>query len=173
MNNMRRLAKVLGTLFIFGSNLAFAEPVLVPESSVSESEEILLEARQKLEAAELLSAQIIESARQESEMIKRRKTKALDVEISLEDVKSEIIALEVRGLNIQSLLSKVMPSHWRVLVDLSEDEENKRIDFIAEKTRDEILFDITQSLGLRYQYFSQIKDSHGNPSPLLVVTTNP
>jgi hypothetical protein len=140
---------------------------------VSESpEEILLAARQKLEEAEQLAAQIVEAARLESAKIKSTaQAKVNAVPLTLDDVKSQWISVEIRDRPLQATLLRMLPNGWRVMIEMEASVlRDQRIDFISQKKRDEAISDLTRSLGLEYQYFYQLTDNQGNPSPLLVVT---
>lgn len=134
--------------------------------------ELLLEARQTLEEAEKLAAQIIEAARLEAENIKNVKLMNKN-NITLEQIQNELISVEIINQPLRKALLKIMPYGWRVMIDMDSAKlDDQRIDFIAEKTRDQAIDDLTQSLGLRYQYYHQLTDNNGHPSPLLVVTEN-
>lgn len=164
---------LFGLLLALGKN-SFSQvdlETVAPETASDEvsAQDVLLQARQKLEDAELLAAQIVEAARFEA--AKMAQTHRLQGALDLQGIKEEMIAIEVRGAHIKDLLQKIMPTHWRVMLDLEPAfVTGQRIDFIAEKKRDDVLFDLTQTLGLHYQYFANLKDSEGLSSPLLVVT---
>lgn len=138
------------------------------KSQDDSAEEILLQARQKLDEAERLAAQIIESARLESQKI-RHETGG-EVSHSLDGLKQEHIAIEAQNKSLKEVLQMIMPDHWRVMLDVNESKfDQQRFDFIAQKPRDEMLADFTRSLGLTYQYFYLLKDESGQAKPLLVV----
>lgn len=148
---------------------------------VTDAEKILIQAQKSLEEAEYLAQNIVEEARLEAAIIigntqvdkadhqEKRRVKAVD----LDNIMHQDIFVEISNKTLEECLLEILPIGWRVKIDLDQDQlKDQRIDFIAEKKRDEAIDELTRSIGLSYRYFAHLTDSAGNPRPLLVVVKN-
>ncbi len=143
------------------------------------SEEMLLQAQKTLSDAEALADSIIAQAQRDADGIRAANETTLvatsDIAPELKAIKmqDEVIAIELHNRSIADVIKAILPDHWRLLLDANDDIKNQKIDLVAQKTRDEILQDLALTLNLQYQYFDQIKDEQGQPSPLFVIRQAP
>ena len=72
---------------------------------------------------------------------------------------------------MQEIATAIMPGNWRVMVDVKEQSLlQRRFQFVSTKSRDQALRDLLKPVGLKHQYFFDLKDANGAPSPLLVIS---
>lgn len=178
--NKQIVSLILGAFMVSAVSAKDAEPTtteytnpgVVTETQPAPAEtpeEVLLKAHKTLEEAEKLASAIVAQARVEANSIHQSIALSSD-SVTLELLKKEVVAIDARDMSVEELVQAIMPNNWRVLLDVDSKKKNQRLDFIAQKSRDAILQDLCLSLGLQYQYFDQIKDSKGQPSPILVMS---
>jgi len=138
----------------------------------------LQQAQATLDTAQQLAAAIVAQARADAALIRdQAKAQAhikADVPVDpselLVELQNQPVQIEARKQTLAQIVAMIMPSHWRVLLDLEqEDLIQQRFDFVASQSRDNALMDLCTALGLTYRYFPAMRDQHGQASPLLVV----
>ena len=140
---------------------------------ISQMRELLMQAQVELKNSHQLANKIVIQAKLDADKI--RQEAALSVQPVMNNfatVKKQSISIEAHGVTLTELLSQIMPSNWRVLIDIKDKSiQAKRISFISTQPRDIALKEITRSLNLEYRYYFNLKDELGMPSPLLVVAS--
>lgn len=127
----------------------------------------------KLDQAKMI---ILEAEREAEAIILEAKQHALrlkpnDVNLNPLLLQNSKIAVEISGGTIEQIVSEIMPSNWRVMVDVKELAIAKRkFQFVSNRTREQALNDLLLPIGMKHQYFFDLKDAQGNDSPLLVVS---
>jgi len=93
--------------------------------------------------------------------------------LSADQVMNEKISVEVPAGDVFTIVSKLMPSNWRVMLSVKNNKLlNKRFYFVTTKSRGEALNDLSESVGIKFYYFFDLKDENKNTSPLLIVSDN-
>lgn len=136
------------------------------KAQLEQAKEVLLEAEKTAE-------EIIRSAQEEARKIRQGAENIALAETDLEPlaVQNQRVSIEVSAGTIQEIVTKIMPSDWRVLVDVKDQSIiERRFQFVSNRTREQALNDLLKPIGMKHQYFFDLKDSQGNRSPLLVVS---
>ncbi|MDX1693086.1 MAG: hypothetical protein R3208_04935 [Ketobacteraceae bacterium] len=132
--------------------------------------------RQQLEEAKLA---ILDAEKKAEEIIRaaREEASALKSGSHQEDVLSPLliqntsVSIEMKAGTLQEIVTAIMPEGWRVLVDVKDEAvRNRRFQFVSTRTREQALNDLLKPIGMKHQYFFDLKNGQGEPSPLLVVS---
>ncbi|MBM5458964.1 hypothetical protein H8F21_15460 [Pseudomonas sp. P66] len=115
------------------------------------------------------NAEVIESAAHKRVILER-----IDPTV----VMNEPVTAEYQAATIKEIVSGIMPSGWRVQTDFNRkpELEIRRYQFVSTDARDLALRHLTASVRdakVRYQYFWDLKDPEGNPSPMILLTDRP
>lgn len=93
--------------------------------------------------------------------------------LSADQIMNEKISVEVPAGDVFTIVSKLMPSDWRVMLSVKNNKLlNKKFYFVTTKSRGEALNDLSESVGIKFHYFFDLKDENKNTSPLLIVSDN-
>ena len=170
---------VIISVFVFAHSMAFAQNEnemnqQLQQETIENLQKDIEQAHREIEEAKALANTLILQARLEAEKIRMEAVVLEDQEYAnLADLKSEVVSLELYNVSVSEIYQALLPSHWRVLLDHESPEyANLKLSFIAHKSRDEAIAEISQSLGLEYRYYFHLTDETGLPSPLLVVSEN-
>ncbi|WP_439126008.1 MAG: hypothetical protein ACNJA3_29330 (plasmid) [Pseudomonas rhizophila] len=93
-------------------------------------------------------------------------------------VMNETVTAEYQAATIKEIVTGIMPNGWRVKTDFSRkpELEVRTYEFVSTDARDVALRSLTASVRdakVRYQYFWDLKDAGGNPSPMILLTDRP
>nr|WP_306282931.1 MULTISPECIES: hypothetical protein [Pseudomonas] len=115
------------------------------------------------------NAEVIESAAHKRVILER-----IDPTV----VMNEPVTAEYQAATIKEIVSGIMPTGWRVETDFNRkpELEIRRYQFVSTDARDLALRHLTASVRdakVRYQYFWDLKDAQGNPSPMILLTDRP
>ncbi|MCU9528119.1 hypothetical protein [Pseudomonas mosselii] len=115
------------------------------------------------------NAEVIESAAHKRVILER-----IDPTV----VMNEPVTAEYQAATIKEIVSGIMPNGWRVETDFHRkpELEIRRYQFVSTDARDLALRHLTASVRdakVRYQYFWDLKDPQGNPSPMILLTDRP
>lgn len=170
--------KIRGALFVAlfgaaaGANVSsFAQEAAQSEQYDSVRQE-LESAKAAVEEAKEIAEQIVLDAQKEANII-RQNAAVNDTPNDLTpiEIQSTRIAVEISAGTIEEIATAIMPSDWRVLVDIKDASiSQKRFQYVSTKSRDQALRDLLIPAGLKHQYFFDLKDSNGAKSPLLVIS---
>lgn len=130
----------------------------------------LQEAKQVIQDAQSEAEAIIRAAYEQAREIR---TDSEGADFTPLEVQNAKVSIEINAGTLQEIVTAIMPSHWRVMVD-SDDANlnNRRFQFVSTRTREQSLNDLLLPLGLKHQYFFDLKDGNGDPSPMLIVSSN-
>lgn len=129
-------------------------------------------ARAAVEEARKVAEQIVLDAQQQANQI-RKNSVVHDIPVDLTPVEIQRgqIAVEVAAGTVEEIATAIMPADWRVMVDVNSTEtRQKRFQFVSTKSRDQALRDLLAPIGLKHQYFFDLKDESGRSKPLLVIS---
>ena len=116
--------------------------------------------------AEKEAQEILRVAREEADAIRDSK-ETLDP-LAVQNGK---VAVEINSGTIVEILAAIMPPRWRVMIDVEDSEVAKRkFQFVSNRSREQALNDLLKPIGMTHHYFFDLKDNHGNNSPLIVVS---
>lgn len=130
--------------------------------------------RVQLEQAKVV---LIEAEKTAEEIIRKAHSEAdrigAESDLSPLLVQNGRVSIEINGGTIEDIVTAIMPSHWRVLVDVKDtDIRERRFQFVSTRTREQALNDLLKPIGMKHQYFFDLKDAGGEASPLLVVSAD-
>ena len=132
----------------------------------------LEEARSAIEEARHIAEQIVVEAQQQANQI--RKVVAVNdmpVDLTPVEIQRGQVAVEIAAGTVEEIAVAIMPSDWRVLGDVkNKDILQKRFQYVSTKSRDQALRDLLSPIGLKHQYFFDLKDEAGAKKPLLVIS---
>ncbi|MBL4869223.1 MAG: hypothetical protein JKY67_22910 [Pseudomonadales bacterium] len=141
-------------------------------AQLSEVQQQLALAKATLVKVETAADDIVMAAELEAKQLKAN-AKIVSMQSNLDPlkVKNEIVAVELQSATIEEIANALMPMGWRVMVDVSDDGiKSRRFQFVTTKPRDQALAILVKTLGLKYQYFFDLADEEGVPTPLLVIS---
>ncbi len=115
------------------------------------------------------NAEVIESAAHKRVILER---------IDPTFVLNEPVTVEYQGATIKEIVTGIMPVGWRVNTDFKKrpELETRRYQFISTESRDVALRALTSEIRdarVRFKYFWDLKDSQGNPEPMILLTDRP
>lgn len=132
----------------------------------------LEEARAAIEEARQIAEQIVVEAQQQANQI--RQVSAVNdqpTDLSPVEIQRGQVAVEIAAGTVEEIAVAIMPTDWRVLVDVkNKDVLQKRFQYVSTKSRDQALRDLLAPIGLKHQYFFDLKDETGVNKPLLVIS---
>ena len=142
------------------------QDLVVVQQELEKAKSAVIEAR---EAAE----QIILDAQKEAALIRQSSPNQQQLPVNLEPValQNGKVAVEIAAGTVQEIAMAIMPTDWRVMVDVKDPTLlERRFQFVSTKSRDQALRDLLKPVGLQHQYFFDMKDASGVRSPLLVIS---
>lgn len=115
------------------------------------------------------NAEVIESAAHKRVILER-----IDPTV----VMNEPVSVEFEAATVKEIVAAMMPNGWRVQTDFNSkpELELRRFQYVSTDPRDLALRHLTSSVRdakVRYQYFWDLKDAQGNPSPMILITDRP
>jgi len=125
------------------------------------------------------SKQLLMMAENNAEMIETAARKRVTLErVDPTVVINEPVEAEYQGATLKEIVEGMMPVGWRVKTAFynKPELETRRYEFISTDARDIALRKLTASVRdarVRYQYFWDLKDEQGNPSPMILLTDRP
>ena len=160
----------------------FGLAALCSQGAVAETSQPQAEApqtdnvRQELEAARKV---LLDAEKKAQEIILSAQKEALELQggghegdvLSPLLVQNQGISIEISSGTLEEIVTAIMPPEWRVLVDVKDKSvKNRRFQFVSTRTREQALNDLLRPIGMKHQYFFDLKNSNGEASPLLVVS---
>lgn len=142
-----------------------------PELAAVQTE--LQNARQAVEDARKAAEQIVLEAQREAALIRQSAPENQQRPLNLEPVaiQNTKVAVEIAAGTVEEIAAALMPTDWRVMVDVKDQSIlQRRFQFVSTKSREQALRDLLKPMGLQHQYFFDLTDPHGMPSPLLVIS---
>lgn len=131
----------------------------------------LRQARDILLTAEKTAEEIIREAQAEAEKVRTRRNQATAEGLAPLMLQNSKISIEIAAGTIKEIVKAIMPKEWRILVDVKNKAlTQRRFQFVSTRTREQALNDLLNPIGMKHQYFFDLKDSEGRASPLLVVS---
>lgn len=147
-----------------------AVPVLAkPAVNTSEQQQVvqqLNEAKQIIRNAEYQAEQIIRAAEVKALAIKKQQGDREPLQ-----VQNQKIAVEMNNATLEQIVRAIMPENWRVMVDVKNPGiKARRFQFVSNRSREQALNDLLIPMGMRHQYFFDLRNSQGKVAPLLIVS---
>ncbi len=136
----------------------------------------------KINDADKIAEKIINNANAEASIILREASnrkgdvraaekKEAVKNIAFDDVMNEKISVEISAGTVDLIAKNILPRNWRVVINVkSREVKNKRYFFVSSKSRGEALNDLSSTLGLKFYYFYELKNSSKDSAPLLIVS---
>ena len=156
----------------FAVALAMASPAISAEN-VSDNQQVieqLEEAKLMLKDAQEKAEEIIREAQREANDIKASK-RSNKSDLSPLAFQNEIVSVEINAGTLEDIVTMIVPATWRVLIDSNDSKlKERRFQFVSTRTREQSLSDLLKPIGLKHQYFFDLKDADGNHSPLIIVS---
>ncbi len=155
-----------------GTNAALAVQESAQASDLTSVKTELEEARAAVEEARQVAEQIVLEAQQQANQIRQNAAvNDMPTDLSPVEIQRGQIAVEVSAGTVEEIAVAIMPTDWRVLVDVKDkDILQKRFQYVSTKSRDQALRDLLAPMGLKHQYFFDLKDETGAKKPLLVIS---
>lgn len=130
--------------------------------------------REQLEQARVV---LIEAEKTAEEIIRKAQAEAgyenQGTDLSPLLIQNGRVSIEINAGTIEDIVKAIMPPHWRVLVDVKDtDIRERRFQFVSTRTREQALNDLLKPIGMKHQYFFDLKNASGDASPLLVVSAD-
>jgi len=161
------------------SSIAVATAENVNNSVSPEELEVLkiqlIEARAAVESAQQVAEDIVNTA--EMDAVRIRAGAGKTSEENSEDplsplvIKNAAVAVEIAAGTLEEIAIAIMPEDWRILVDVKDPKiKERRFQYVTTKSRDQALSDLLNSIGMNHQYFFELVNADGEPSPLLVIS---
>lgn len=92
-------------------------------------------------------------------------------ELDPDFVRNQEVSIDMPGATIEEIAQRLMPRGWRVRLSTSDpDVHSSKYEFVSSDAREVALRKLLIGTGLGYKMFFNLKDEHGNPSPLLVIS---
>ena len=112
------------------------------------------------------NAEVIESAAHKRVILER-----IDPTV----VMNEPVSVDYQAATLNEIIKGLMPQGWRVRMDFvrQPELESRRYQFTSTDPRDLAIRKLTSSIRdsrVTFQYFWDLKDAAGNPSPLILIT---
>ncbi len=142
-----------------------------PELAAVQAE--LQNARQAVDDARKAAEQIVLEAQREAALIRQTAPESQQRPLNLEPVaiQNTKVAVEIAAGTVEEIVAALMPTDWRVMVDVKDQSIlQRRFQFVSTKSREQALRDLLKPMGLQHQYFFDLKDPSGMASPLLVIS---
>ena len=161
-----------GTLMLWSSTSVIAQNSAHQEELTTVQQE-LQNAKQAVEDARRAAEQIVLDAQREAALIRHSSPDNQHQPLDLEpiEIQNSKIAVEIAAGTVEEIATAIMPSDWRILVDVKDQSLlQRRFQFVSTKSRDQALRDLLKPVGLQCQYFFDLKDPSGGRSPLLVIS---
>ena len=169
----RSVALGLTLLGVFGgSNAAFAAQDSAQSANMESVRTELEEAKAAVEEARQIAEQIVLEAQQQANRIRQNAAvNDMPTDLGPIEIQRGQVAVEVSAGTVEEIAVAIMPTDWRVLVDVkNKDILQKRFQYVTTKSRDQALRDLLAPIGLKHQYFFDLKDAAGAKTPLLVIS---
>jgi len=155
-----------------GGHTAIAEQEVAQSSDREAVRQELQEAKAAVEEARQIAEQIVLEAQQQANQIKQNAAvNDMPTDLSPVEIQRGQIAVEIAAGTVEEIATAIMPADWRVMVDVKNNEIlQKRFQYVSTKSRDQALRDLLAPIGLKHQYFFDLKDEAGAKKPLLVIS---
>lgn len=146
------------------------------QQAQSKAEEIKASQLAEISAAKTQSSKLVLLAQNNAQAIEQSAKQRVTLErIDPTVVLNETVTAEFQSATIKQIVESIMPIGWRVKTDFSVVPElnTRRYEFYSTDPRDLALRKLTMSVRdarVRFQYFWDLKDNSGNPSPMILVT---
>lgn len=164
------LAIALSTLSI---NTAVAESSGVTQEELDALKVQLIEAKSAVENAERVAEDIVQTAKADADRILQEANVTAGQANKIQPlvVKNAAVAVEISAGTIEEIATAIMPEGWRILIDVKDPKiKERRFQYVSTKAREQALSDLLNSIDMSHQYFFELLDSNGEPSPLLVIS---
>lgn len=155
-----------------GGNVTLAAQEAAQMADMESVRVELEEAKAAVEEAKQIAEQIVLEAQQQANQIRQNAAvNDLPTDLSPVEIQRGQVAVEVSAGTVEEIAVAIMPTDWRVLVDVkNKDILQKRFQYVTTKSRDQALRDLLAPIGLKHQYFFDLKDAAGAKTPLLVIS---
>ena len=170
-----RMTIVGASLVLLGSIAQATEQDVAQAQDLAAVQQELQSARQAIVEARQAAEQILLDAQREAALVRQTAPEQQQRPADLEPVQiqNSKVAVEIAAGTVEEIATAIMPGEWRVMVDVNDQTIlQRRFQFVSTKSRDQALRDLLKPVGLRHQYFFDLKDASGARSPLLVISKN-
>lgn len=158
--------------------IAMSAPVAANEQGVTQEElqalkTQLIEARAAVVNAQHVAEEIVQTAKADAERIVNdaEAIQSKESTVSPLVVKNAAVAVEIAAGTLEEIAIAIMPEGWRILVDVKDPKvKERRFQYVTTKSREQALSDLLNSIGMNHQYFFELVNDEGEPSPLLVIS---
>ena len=143
------------------------------EQDMNAVQQELANAKLAVEEARKTAERIVLDAQREAALIRQSapERQQQPVDLAPVELQNGKVAVEIAAGTVQEIATAIMPGHWRVTVDVKDQTIlQRRFQFVSTKSRDQALRDLLLPIGLQHQYFFDLTDAGGTPSPLLVIS---
>ncbi len=167
---------VASAVTLMGGWLCLSTPVLAQETAqpadLETVREELVAAKLAVQEAREVAEQIVLDARQQADRIASRAASPDSPEELLPvEIQRGKVAVEVAAGTVQEIATAIMPINWRIMVDVKDTALlQRRFQYVSTKSRDQALRDLLTPIGLKHQYFFDLRDEQGVSRPLLVIS---
>lgn len=157
---------------LVGANTVIAEQDAAQSADLDSVKVELEEAKAAVEEARQIAEQIVLEAQQQANLIKKNAVvNDMPADLSPVEIQRGQVAVEIAAGTVEEIATAIMPADWRVMVDVKDSEiMQKRFQYVTTKSRDQALRDLLVPIGLKHQYFFDLKDESGVKKPLLVIS---
>lgn len=160
---------LVGVIVQFSTALNAQESAQITDlGSVKEE---LQKAKAAVEEARHIAEKIILDAEIQARSIRAGESNDFSVDLIPIEVQRSQVAVELSAGTVEEIATAIMPPNWRVMIDVRDASLlQRRFQYVSTKTRDQALRDLLNPIGLRHQYFFDLKDTTGMSTPLLVIS---
>jgi len=155
-----------------GANTAMAVQDSAQAAELESVRQELIDAKAAIEEARQIAEQIVLDAQKQANQINQSSVvNDSPVDLSPVEIQRGQVAVEIAAGTVEEIATAIMPNDWRIMVDVNNKEIlQKRFQYVSTKSRDQALRDLLSPIGLKHQYFFDLKDEQGTKKPLLVIS---
>ena len=155
-----------------GANTVMAVQDSAQAAELESVRQELIEAKAAIEEARQIAEQIVLDAQKQANQINQSSVvNDSPVDLSPVEIQRGQVAVEIAAGTVEEIATAIMPNDWRIMVDVNNKEIlQKRFQYVSTKSRDQALRDLLSPIGLKHQYFFDLKDEQGTKKPLLVIS---
>ena len=155
--------------------IAIADDSTLTHSEVDALKLELIEAKNAVANAQQVAEDIVRLAKEDAAKIvaaaEELARKTTSTTLNPSTVKNAKVAVEINAGTIEEIATSIMPEGWRILLDVkNQDIRERRFQYVSTKSREQALSDLLNSINMSHQYFFELRDTNGEPSPLLVIS---
>lgn len=172
MINRGFIAGVCGSALLFAASQNSLAQEAAQSSDIQAVQTELENAKQAVEEARRAAEQIVLDAKRDAALIRQSADhQQAPTDLTPVEIQNSPVAVELSAGTVKEIATAIMPAGWRVLIDVKDQSVlQRRFQFVSTKSRDQALRDLLKPVGLKHQYFFDLKNAQGQESPLLVIS---